>query len=163
MAQMPSLVQWQRKGSKKAASRAELSRARKRAMRCKTATEAYLKAKDAWSVMRPKQIIQVFLDREADLLGLNQPPPKPVFLEQHRVKWSKLNEREIEAAEKYLSVVKSEDQITSLLKQAKKLNKEQKTIESKARLKVYEGAFKEWKVLHKEWKKRANRLRRWFG
>jgi len=163
MAEVPSLKQLQRKGNKKAASKAELRNARKQALRCKTATEAREKAKDAWSFMRPRQIIQVFLDREADLLGLNQPPPKPMFLEQRRVKWSRLNKREIDAAIKYLAVVKTEDQITALLKQARRLNKEQKTVESKARLEVYEGAFKEWKRLHKEWRKRANRLRRWFG
>ena len=80
-----------------------------------------------------------------------------------RVKWSKLNVREVDAATRYLAVVKTEDQIMTLLKQAKQLNKEQKTVESKVRLKVYEGAFKEWKKLHAEWRKRANRLRRWFG
>jgi hypothetical protein len=163
MAELPSLKQLQRQGSKKYASKVELKNARKQALRCKTATEAYEKAKDAWSFMRPRQIIQVFLDREADLLGLNQPPPKPVFLDRRRVKWSKLNEREIEAAIRYLAVVKTEDQINTLLSQAKKLDKEQKTSESKARFKVYQGAFKEWKRLHREWRKRANRLRRWFG
>lgn len=163
MAEIPSLKQLQKQGNKKNASKAELKNARKQALRCKTAFEAKEKAKDAWSFMRPRQIIQVFLDREADLLGLNQPPPKPVFLEMRRVKWSKLNKREIDAAIRYLAVVKSEDQINTLLKQAKQLNREQKTIESKARLEVYEGAFKEWKKLHTEWRKRANRIQRWFG
>lgn len=163
MAELPSLKQLQRAGNKKHVSSAELKRARRQALRCKTATEAYEKAKDAWSFMRPRQIIQVFLDREADLLGLNQPPPKPVFLDQRRVKWIRLNEREVDSAIRYLAAVKTQDQIVALLKQAKQLDKEQKTDESKARLKVYDKAFSEWKRLHAEWRKRANRLKRWFG
>lgn len=162
MAEIPSLVSLQRKGNKKPATKAELRYARKRALQCRNAQEAFLKAKEAWQFMYKREIIQVYLDREAKLLGLDQPPPKPVFLDAKRVKWSTLKQYEVKAAIKWIAR-KSEDQLNGLLKQAKQSNRLQKTEDSAVRVEVYIAAKKEWKRLHKEWRKRANRIQRWFG
>lgn len=162
MAEIPSLVSLQRKGNKKPATKVELRYARKRALQCRNAQEAYLKAKKAWQFMYKREIIQVYLDREAKLLGLDQLPPKPVFLDAKRVKWSVLKQYEVKAAIKWIAR-KSEDQIKNLLKRAKQSNRLQKTEDSVVRIEVYTAAMKEWKRLHKEWRKRANRIQKWFG
>lgn len=163
MAALPSLAQLQRKGNKKPASKIELRNARKRALKCKTPYEARAKAKEAWQMMEKREIIQVFLDREAQLRNPGNPVPKPLFMDKKRVPWGTLSVQEKKQAAKWIASVKTEPQIQDLIKKAKGLRRRNKTSDSQARVVVYEMAMSEWKRAFRSWKKQASQTNFHFG
>lgn len=163
MAAIPSLVQLQRKGNKKPATKKELQNARKRALRLKTPSAVRAAAKDAWEMMEKRQVIQVFLDREAELLNPKRPVPKPLFMDKRVIKWASIDQHERKAAAKWLGAMKTEAQLQTLLDQAKKADKKKSTKDSKAKIKVYQEAQVEWKRNHRMWRDSANKTRLYFG
>lgn len=163
MAALPSLKQLQRKGNKKPASQRELQNARKRALRMKTPMEAREAATFAWEMMEKAQIIQVFLDREAELINPKLPIAKPLFMDSKRIKWSQLNKYEISGAIKWLGGSKTKPQLETLLKQAKAANKKKPTQDLKIKIKVHEEALKTWAATHKMWRASANKTWMNFG
>ena len=163
MALVPSLVDLQKKGNKKPATKKELQNARRRALRLKTPMEARLAAKEAWQMMEKRQIIQVFLDREAELLNPGHPVPKPLFMDKKKVRWSQVGKHERAAAIRWLANTRTESQIVDALKRAKLAKRRKRTPDTIARVEVYETAYKEWKKIHKDWRKRANDTQYHFG
>jgi hypothetical protein len=163
MAALPSLVQLQKKGNKRPASKDELRRARKRALKCKTAYEARAKAKEAWQMMEKREVIQVFLDREATLSNPQSPVSKPLFLDKKSIRWSQVGTGERKQAIRWIAANRTEQQLKDKLKRAKQLYKKKKTPDTEGRVKVYEAAMAEWKHNYKQWKKTANRTDFRFG
>ena len=163
MAALPSLKQLQRKGNKKPASKKELQNARKRALRLRTPQAARAAARDAWEMMEKAQIIQVFLDREAELISPKQPVAKPLVMDSKRVKWSQLTKWEREGCVGWLVGTKTEIQMQTLLRQAKTANKKKSTPDSVAKIKVYEAALKQLSERLKMWRASANKIRTHFG
>ncbi len=163
MAALPSLKQLQQAGNKKPASKKELLNARKRALRLKSPDEAREAAKDAWETMKKRQIIQVFLDREAELINPKRPVPKPLFMDKKIIKWSKLDRAEKEGAIRWLAGTKTEVQLTTLIKQAKISKRKKITPDSTVKVEVHEAAMKEWKKQHKDWQDTANKTNHYFG
>jgi len=163
MAMVPSLVDLQRKGNKKPATTKELQNARRRALKLKTASDARAAAKQAWEFMEKRQIIQVFIDREAELLNAGRLVPKPVFMNKPKTKWSQVTKNEKEDAIRWLAYTRTELQIVDALKRARQAKKQKRTPDTIARVEVYETAYKEWKKNQKDWRKMANDTRHFFG
>jgi len=163
MAALPSLKQLQRRGNKKPATKKELQNARKRALRLKSAPAAREAAKFAWEMMEKAQIIQVFLDREAELISPKHPVAKPLILDKKIVKWSQINKADRDSAIRWIGATKTELQLNTLLKQAKSAKKRKATPDAVAKVAVYEAALKEWKRVHKIWREAANKTRLYFG
>lgn len=160
---LPSLVALQKKGNKRPASKKELANARRRALKCKTAYEARAKAKEAWQFMEKREIIQVFLDREAELVNPANPVMKPLVMDKRKVPWSTLNQREAEQAIRWLAFAKTENQLKELIARAKRSRRKDKSADAEARVKAYEDAMAIWKKNHSGWKKTANKTNFNFG
>jgi len=155
MAALPSLVNLQKKGNKKEASKQELANARKRALKCKTPEEAREKAKLAWQYMEKRQIIQSFLDRQDELLGIRYKAPKPDFIDQKTVAWASLSDEQVDNAVKWLAAHKTTDQLRSMLVRAKVLARGRDR-DAVARAQIYTKAGAMQKQAHKDWRAAAN-------
>lgn len=153
MARLLSLVELQRRGNKKPATPDELRRARKRAMKLKTPHQARAAARDAWEMMEKRQIIQVFLDREAELRSPRNPTAKPLFMDKKVVQWGKLSDEERGMAAQWIAATKSEQQIAAVISQLKS----DISLNGRAKLNVYIRAAKLSKARHKDWKSKANK------
>jgi len=156
MAALPSLVSLQQKGNKKEASKKELVNARKRALKCKTPEEARGKAKLAWQLMEKRQIIQVFLDRQDELLGLKYKAPRPDFIDKKAVAWASLSEEQVADAVKWMATHWTTGQLSHLLSRAKDLAKGDRGADARARVELYVRASAMQKQAHKEWRAAAN-------
>jgi hypothetical protein len=158
MAALPSLVQLQKKGNKTPATRRELENARKRALRIKTPQGAREAAKDAWELMQKRQIIQVFLDREAELINPKRPVPKPLFMDKKRVYWSKLDKSEKQAGINWLAGSKTEAELELMIKKAKIAKERKKTSDSIAKLAALNASLVLYKKNRKAWRDSANAM-----
>jgi len=155
MAKLLSLVDLQKKGNKKSATKAELARARKQAVAIKRPAEARNQAQEAYLHMKKREIIQVFLDREAELRNPISPVPKPLFMDKKIVQWAKLDAKDKESAAIWLASAKTERQLEDVIKKAEIALKQKITPNNKARIPVYKKALRIWQDGHKLWKMRA--------
>ena len=133
-----------------------MKNARKQALKLKTPYKARKAAKEAWLHMRKRQIIQVFLDREAELRSPKSPVPKPLFMDKKVVQWSRLDRTDRRRATEWLAARKSKEQLTAMIKRAKSSMRKKLTPNARVRIEVYNEAIRMWDTLRKQWKNQAN-------